>query len=376
MKAKRFSMISGRKSLIILGVTALAVTACGGESADDTSADSVTLRLASPLPESGTYGQALQEWADAVSDESDGSVEVDIHTSGSLLDGTDIMPGVADGRADLGLLFSNYHPEQLTLYNAVAAPFVGDNGLATASTFTQLYEESNPMQEQFTGAGVEPLAFLPNGSASTGTTGPISAPEDLGGQRIRVPGTVGDILSTVGADAVFLELVEMYEGVSRGVVDGWSGTDFPTAMTLDLGEVTPEVTDLGIGQYASGAIIMNIDQRDSLSDEQQDVLARVSGEYPEAYAETLTEIDIEACETLSDAGGHATRLSDDEVERFRQETEEAVREDLRQASVNAGLSEDEHDEFMDRYVELMDSYDNPENYTDGLSSCIEQHESE
>src|SRR5699024_1325617 len=131
-------------------------------------------RLASPLPESGTYGKALQHWADALSEESDGQIEIDIHSSGSLLEGTDIMPGVADGRADLGLLFSNYHPEQLTLYNAVATPFIGDNGMATGSAFTQLYEESDLMQDQFDQAGVRPLTFLPNGAASTGTKSELS----------------------------------------------------------------------------------------------------------------------------------------------------------------------------------------------------------
>lgn len=362
------TMRTSRTLAALTLVSALALTACGGGASGD-GANSVKLRLASPLPGSGTYGLALQHWADAVEEESGGAIEIEVHTSGALLSGTDIMPGVADGRADLGLLFSNYHPEQLTLFNAVATPFVANSAMATASTFTQLYEESPEMQEQFDNAGVEPLTFILNGAASTGTREALETVDELDGQRIRVPGTVGEMLSLVGADAVFLELTELYEGVSRGVVDGWSGMDFSSAVSLDVGDITPYVTDLGIGQYASAAIIVNPDAFEGLSSEQQEVLETVSARYPEALADVMTENETNACDQLIEAGGSVSRLSDAEIEAFRAATEDAINDKLREASMAAGLTAEAHDAFIERYRELMTSYDNPEGYTDGLTAC-------
>lgn len=333
---------------------------------------STTLRLASPLPETGTYGESLQQWADEVEAASGGEIEVEIYASGSLLAGTDIMPGVSDGRADLGLMFSNYHPEQLTLYNAVATPFVDTSGMAVAAAFATLYDESVPMQEQFEQAGIQPLAFIINGSAATGTGDSLTGINQLDGMRIRVPGTVAELLSLVGSDSVFLELTEMYEGLSRGVVDGWSGTEFASAMSLDLAEVTPHITDLGIGQYSSGAIIMNPNAWETLTDEQRHVIAEVSANYPEALAGLMERVETEACDILLNTGGEAARLDDAEIDRLRAETEDAINASLRDDSTAAGLSEAEHDEFVERYRELVTSYDNPEGYVDGLTKCIER----
>lgn len=366
--------LSGRaKAVAITAALTLTLTACtttgqGGAGGGE----SVSLRLASPLPATGTYGEALQHWAEAVTAASDGEIEIEIYTSGSLLAGTDIMPGVSDGRADLGLMFSNYHPEQLTLFNAVATPFVSNNTMATGAAFKQLYSDSELMREQFEAAGIAPLAFLLNGSASTGTRDELTALDDLKGERWRAPGTVAQMEGMVGVDAVFIELAELYESVERGVVDGWSGMDFASAMSLGVGEVTPRVTDLGIGQYASAAIIVNPDSLARLSDEHRAIIEEVSGEYPETLSDVMTDLEARACDELLDAGGNATRLSDSEVQKFRKASEDEINASLQKVSVAAGLSAEEHDGFVEQYRELMTSYDNPSGYVDGLEQCVKK----
>ncbi|WP_104176785.1 TRAP transporter substrate-binding protein DctP [Cryobacterium sp. Y50] len=366
------TLSGGAKAVVVIGALALSLTACSSiaPATNVGGGETVTLRLASPLPATGTYGEALEHWAAAVAEASDGEIEVEIYTSGSLLSGTDIMPGVSDGRADLGLMFSNYHVEQLTLFNAVATPFVSNNTMATGAAFKQLYSESDLMREQFATAGIVPLAFVLNGAASTGTRDEITTLSDLEGQRIRVPGTVAQMEGLVGVDAVFLELAELYEGVDRGVVDGWSGVDFASAMSLGLAEVTPHATDLGIGQYASAAIIVNPDTLAGLSAEHQAIINEVSARYPEALSNVMTDLEARACDNLLDAGGSATRLSDSAVEKFITATEDEINASLQRASVDAGLTAAEHDDFIERYRELMTSYDNPSGYVDGLELCV------
>lgn len=366
LKAGRATALRG-----IAALSALAgLTACSSGAA--VSDNSVTLRLASPLPESSSHGQSLQHWADAVNEASDGEIEIEISPSGSLLAGTDILAGVGDGRSDLGLTYSNYHPEEMPLWNVVGIPFLAQEWTATANAYDTLLKESEELQAEFKRANVKPLFTVPNGSASSGAKEPIDSLDDLAGQRYRIPGTMADIAAGAGLDSVFLELAEMYEGLERGVVDGWMGTEFASAIALSLPEVTPHFTDLGLGQYASAMVFIGADQWESLTDEQQQVLTDVSAGYPEVLVDLITKIESEACDTLLDEGGSIQVLADDQVDILADRVESRVVGKLQKAAAARGVDRATFEAYHDRFSELMSGYDDPTGYVDGQRACAER----
>lgn len=364
-KATRRAALRGIGAVSVLAMVSACSSGVGGDDG------SVTLRLASPLPEAGSHGQSLQHWADAVEEESDGDIQIEISPSGSLLAGTDILAGVGDGRADLGLTYSNYHPEEMPLWNVVGIPFLADTWTATANAYDILLEESEELQAEFEGANVRPLFTVPNGSASSGAKEPINTLSDLDGKRYRIPGTMADIAAGAGLDSVFLELAEMYEGLERGVVDGWMGTEFASAMSLSLQEVTPEFTDIGLGQYASAMVFVGEDIWDSLSEEQQQVLTDVSADYPAELVDLITEIESEACDALLDEGGSVHILPESESQKLADRVESTVTDKLRAAAEERGVDGATFDEYVARFTELMTTYEDPTEYVDGQRACAE-----
>src|SRR5699024_7299375 len=162
----------GKMGAIIATGLLVIATGCTTDSADNAGGsaeaanddETVSLRFASLVPEDGFIGQGLQEWADAVEEASDGSLDITIYGNGSLLPGTEILEGVADGRAEMGITSSNYHPAEMPLWNVVAIPYVSENGFATTQALNELYLDNEDFSAEFERLGVHALGFYPVGN--------------------------------------------------------------------------------------------------------------------------------------------------------------------------------------------------------------------
>src|SRR5690606_5301892 len=91
-------------SAAIAAVATVALVGCAstpGGAVDG--AETRALPMATPISEQSVQGQSVAAWIDAVEEATDGSIQIEVHSSGSLLAGTDILPGLVDGRADLGM---------------------------------------------------------------------------------------------------------------------------------------------------------------------------------------------------------------------------------------------------------------------------------
>jgi TRAP-type C4-dicarboxylate transport system substrate-binding protein len=181
--------------------------------------------MATPGAEQSGQGQSLIAWAEEVNEATGGSLSIEIYPSGSLLAGTDILSGVADGRADLGMSYTNYHATDLPYWGAVAYPFVTSSWDVHAAAADQLREEFPEVDQAFSDYGVRPIASVTNGAASSAGHEPITSVSELNGLRYRAPGVMAPIMTPLGVDPVFMELTEAYEALQRGVLDGFVGID-------------------------------------------------------------------------------------------------------------------------------------------------------
>ena len=90
-----------------------------------------------------------------------------------------------------------------------------------AGVANEFYDKFRPKEwDQF-----RPLAFCASTPAVIGTlTKPVRTLEDLKGLKIRGTGRIGDIVKALGATPMPLEIVDMYEALRRGVLDGNLGS--------------------------------------------------------------------------------------------------------------------------------------------------------
>lgn len=339
-------------------------TAATGASGESTGGEQVELTFASYIGEAAPQSQALEWWADQVEQRSDGRITVKSYYQESLLKAADLLGGVADGRADIGYISNAYYPAELPLASVVEVPFTTSNAEAQARALKDLYDANEEFQEEWDAQNVRPLLFPAIGSNIVGARDAVEALGDLDGKSIRGLGLINEALQKVGANPVAIAAPEIYESLQRGVIDGYSGFAFEVIPALKLQEVAPHVTDTGLGEYTSAIIIMNDDTYQSLPDDLRAVVDEVSDEAVERSLELLKEAEDATCDAITEAGGAVTRLSDADIEAWK----DAVGESL----VDEWISQNGSREFYDAYVDLVRGYESDSDYVAGAERCAER----
>ncbi len=301
--------------------------------------------------------------------EETGDLEIEEFYQESLLAATDIMPGVAQGRADLGYMVSLYHPGELPLSQVVGIPFKTSDAEAQAKTLNALYAENESFRAEYDQQGVHVLSFVPVASSIVGTKEPLNGLDDLKGKKIRAIGLLSQALQSAGASPVALPAPEVYESVERGIIDGFASYPLDVAVANSLHEVAPYMTDPGSGLYLAAAVIMNKDLWDGLSEAERAVVTDPIEDYVDNAVELLAEEEQKTCDILKESGGQATVFSEEDVERFAELSADAAVASWREQVAQAGVSEDVANDFFEQYEAVLAEEEASSSYTSGVAAC-------
>ena len=292
--------------------TLLLTTACGGSTAADTD-QTYNLRFASYNVPDAAEAQTTARWAKDVAEATDGRVTIEFFYQESLLTGVETLPGVADGRADMGFIADAYYPGELPLTTVVGIPFVTANPEAQGRAFIDLYANNEALKAEWENQGVHVLTWAPVPSNIVAVKDPMESLDDLQGRKIRGYGYVSQALEAADASAVGISQSEVYEALQRGVLDGTSGASLDIAVDRDYQEVAPHFVDVNSGNYAMTANVINSGVWESMPQDIQDAITEVSESYLDDYLTRLGELEVAACDELLDAGGDVTLLPESET---------------------------------------------------------------
>lgn len=331
----------------------------------------VTLQLAMPIADVGWPGGAIAQWADEVKTASGGAIDIEIFPASSLLPGPETLPGLADGRADLGFTYNLYHPTDMPLWGVASIPFVTDDGFAVAAAFRDLYEDNTDFQAELQRMGVIPLWFAPVGSSSFGYSEPVTAVEQVQGLRLRAPGLAANIVAAAGADGVFVDGAEFYESMDRGVIDGWTGTEMPGAVFgVNIQEVTPAFTNPGFGPLSSSAVFIGADRWNSLDQSVRDVILEVSAGYPDSLVDFVAESDSGACDLVLEQGDTVTLLPQAEVDKWAGLLGTEIVDMVATTSEEAtGMTRAAFDDYYAEYLSAVEAHAGEAGYQEGQALC-------
>jgi len=130
------------------------------------------------------------------------------------------------------------------------------------------------------------------------------------------------------------------------------------------------VYDLGIGHYASAAIVMNLDLWNSLDPDLQALMTELAEEFMfEAAIPLVAEMESEACDAILAANGTVTVFPAAEVEAARATIGDASLNRWRTAAVTSGVSEADVDAFRAEWLRRYESFVGQVPYTSGMAAC-------
>lgn len=257
------------------------------------------LQLATYTGPSSADSLAYNEWVKRIAELTNGTVKIEIFRAGSLLKATEILQGVAAGRADMGAMSFFYFPSAVPLTFIVNVPYQTENSPAQTKAFQDLYSQNAAYRNQYESKGVVNLFnWIAPTPPVLGCKQPIKSLEDLKRRSVRVGGLIAAAFEPLDVQIVALPAGEVREAVERGLIDCWAGLTMDLVPDLGLHEVTPYLYDWGWGNFGTYEMIVNENVWKSFSDAQRKAINQASAELIERYGKITDPAMAAVCKRI------------------------------------------------------------------------------
>lgn len=313
-------------------------------------AETIKLKFANFFPPTHKNAVLFDQFSQDINKKSNGKIEISYFPGGTLLSAPKIAAGVATGIADIGLSHCAYSRGRFPVMEAMELPLGFPNGWVGTYVTNDFYDKYKPKEwEQF-----HPLVF---GTSPTNVLQTLNKSvktlEDLKGLKIRGTGRVGDLVKALGATPMPIEMVDLYESLRRGVLDGNMGP-MEQLKGFKIGELEKYVTACWkVGSVFSFYVVMNKNKWDSLPADMKKLFDDTSKEYKDKWALAWNEIDIEGKEFLVSHGGQVVNISDAESAKWIKAAEPVVGE-YKKDLVSKGYKDKEVDSMIAFIKERID----------------------
>lgn len=303
--------------LALASVSALAlVSSAACSSSDAGGGGTTTLQVGHIFPTSSPVHEAAQQWADQVSEDTDGRVEVKIFPGSQLGSDAEMGEGLKSGSTQCALV--NYaaagmDPKlQLSFLPYIVTDYEGADELFYGDGFVADHD-----RELLKGLGVETLAFYENDFRGlSNSTREVTSPADLKGLKLRVPETpvYMDMFKEWGASPLAMAFSELYTALQQGTVDG---QDNGLMLSTDskFGEVQKYLTFTNHA-YGTGALACNETVWSKVSSDDQEIVKDAAVTMSEDMRTSLRDARDDRLEMLDEQGVKVTELSDSQMAEF------------------------------------------------------------
>lgn len=283
-------------------------------------ADTIKLKFAHIFPGPAKQSQLCEAFVQELEERTDGRIKTQYFGGGSLLKPPGMYKGIEKGIADMGFAHVEYTPGRFPVTEACDLPLGYPSGWVSNMVVNDFHNKFKP--KEFDKVKVLWMhACSPNVMI---TTKPVNSLEDLRGMTIRAPGRVGDTISALGASPAPLPIMEVYDGLAKGVIQGVN-TPFETLRTFRFAEVAKYVTSSWqVGNIYTFYVVMNKKRYEKLAPDLKETIDELSGEYKEKFALMWNSIDFNGKDYALEKGVKFIDLDDAQVEKWKAVTNPVI----------------------------------------------------
>ena len=257
-----------------VGVTALAIGMLAGGSPASAETTLLFNRFV-PAKHPFNVGMFIP-WAKAVERVTNGSVKVKF-TEKSLAPPPKQWNMVSKGIADVAMLANNFEAGRLKLPNIAQLPFGHDEaekrGVSLWRTHQKYFSQANEYK------GMKLMGLWTLSGANFLTDKPINSLKDLKNYKMwAINGIPNQMMKSLGAVVVSVPGVQMFNVVSKGIVNG-SVTSYYPLNTFKLMPYIKNITVIPGGFNSNNfSLLLNEEKWNGLTDAERTAIAGISGE--------------------------------------------------------------------------------------------------
>ena len=299
-------------------------------------AEVIKLKFANFFPPPAGQSKICEEFCAEVEKRTNGRVKIQYFAGGSLLKAPGIYKGIEAGITDIGYAHVEYTPGRFPVTGAGELPLGFPSAWVGSQVTNDFYNEYKPKEWD----KVKVLWMNSSNPSLIICKKPVRKLEDMRGLTIRAPGMVGKTIKALGATPAPTPMMEVYDAMSKGVIDGVN-TPFETLKTFRFAEVVGYTTaSWQVGNIYTFYVAMNKNSYNKLPPDIKEIFDEVCGEYKERYALMWNVIDFFGKEFAKKKGVEIIELSPREVIKWQNATAPVV-EDYVKEMVGKGYSESE-----------------------------------
>lgn len=265
-------------------------------------------------------------------------MKIDYIAGGALLKAEPMYEGVVSRISDIGYSHIEYTPGRMLVTEACDLPLGYPSSWVGSHVVNDFYYQFKPKEFD----DVEVLWMNTSAPGLIICKEPVRKLEDMKGLTIRAPGRVGDTIKALGATPVPTPMMEVYDAMAKGVIDGVN-TPYETLKTFKFAEVVGYTTiSWQCGNVYTFYVAMNKDSYNKLklAPDVKEIFDKVCGEYKERYALMWNMIEFPGKDFAIEQGVELIDLPPAEMARWTEALEPVV-DDYVKEMVGKGYSEAE-----------------------------------
>jgi TRAP-type C4-dicarboxylate transport system substrate-binding protein len=251
-------------------------------------AKTINLKVANYFPPPSAQSKIMAQFIEELEARTSGHVKVKYFPGGSLLKAPATIKGVEKGIVEIGLAHIEYTAGRFPVMEACELPLGFASAWVASQVMNEFYNKFRPKElDKF-----KILWWHANSPSMLITKKPVRKIEDLKGMTIRAPGLQGDIIKAMGATAAPTPIMETYDALSKGVIDG-TFNPFETLKTFKFAEVAKYVTVASpTGSSYPFFVAMTKKKYNSLPTDVRETLDLLAGQYRERMAMMWNAIEF------------------------------------------------------------------------------------
>jgi TRAP-type C4-dicarboxylate transport system substrate-binding protein len=305
-------------------------------------AEPIKLKFANYFPvihKNTVFGQAF---CDEIKKRTGGQVEITYYPGGTLLTAPKMAVGVSTGIADIGMAHCGYSRGRFPVMEIMELPIGSPSAYISTHVANDFYDKFKPKEWN----AYYPLMFSTSPPSVLQTVNkPVRTLEELKGMKIRGTGRIGDLVKSLGATPMPIEMVDLYESLRRNVLDGNFGP-MEQLKGFKIGEIIKYATaSWKIGTSYTFYVVMNRSKWDALPPDIKKIFQETANEFKDKWAVQWNEIEIEGGQYLKSQGGQIIQISDAEAARWVQASQPVIAE-FKKDLIGKGFPEKEVDSWL------------------------------
>lgn len=309
-----------KKSLLAM-TAAATLAAAGAAYAQD---EPVTLRIQTHYASEHPSGKLAAQFADDVQTMSNGSIQIEMFYSSSVVATTETFDAAINGILDCDMTGGAYQ----TGKNA-AFQFVGDIMGGYDTPYQQLswlyygggYDAA---QELYHANGMHLVGWWIYGQESLSSSKPLAGPEDLKGWKFRSPpGLETEIFAELGSTPIVMDFTEIFTALESGIIDGTDASGLANNVGLGIYDIVKHATYPGFHSMPSDHLACNKDVWDGMSEAQRRIMDTAMQKLSLHTALSNEKKNAEAAAALKTQGVTLHNWSDEDKAAFRAAAQKA-----------------------------------------------------